>query len=105
MQLKIQSVSNPYDSAIIVPIKGEVIKAMENEMPFNPIYEPRLNVLDRLTATVDAKGIIRISEIEISKIDRYKTQTAWEGSSTKNAAPQNKVPMIILVESVNFLSA
>ena len=82
-QLKIHKLVYPKFSAIYVPKNGAVIKAIENEIPFKPIYDPRLNELERFTATVEANGIINISEIEITKIERYKTQIACEGSNTK----------------------
>src|SRR5690606_11082884 len=104
-QLKIQSSVYPKFSAIIVPKRGEVMKAIENEIPFSPIYEPRLNILERLTATVEANGIIRISEMEIRKMDIYKIQTVCVGINIKKDKPQNKLPIIIVLESVNFFSA
>lgn len=104
-QLKIQRLVKPKFSAIYVPIKGDVTNAAENDMPFKPIYDPRLAGSERLTATVDAKGITRISEIEIKKIDKYSIATMCEGIKIKKDAPQNKLPITIFVDSVNFFSA
>ena len=105
IQLNIQRLVKPKFSAIYVPIKGDVTKAIENDMPLSPIYDPRLEVTDRFTATVDAKGMTNISDIEIKNIDAYNKITAAEGIKTKKAAPQNKLPIIMLVDKENLFSA
>ncbi|MDN3710175.1 hypothetical protein QW060_25200 [Myroides ceti] len=45
-------------------------------------YRNLFTGLERFTATVEEKGITRISEIQMRNIEKYSTQTACEGSRT-----------------------
>lgn len=70
----IQRAVNPNLSAIKVPKYGVTINAMENEIPFKPIYDPLLFLPDLRAVIVDINGNAQISPTHNKLIETIKVK-------------------------------
>ena len=70
----IHNMVNPNLSAMNVPKVGVTIKAMENEIPFKPIYAPLLFFPERNAVMVDINGKAQISPTQRRLMDITKVR-------------------------------